>query len=96
MPTHLKCPDQCSRSRLQRNLISEYFHHLKYYHGNGNIDLKIELIELEIAGNIDMYIYIYGYRYFFFYFGFQFKEQSSRYLRCTGEIWVDSTTFNLI
>lgn len=43
-----------------------------------------------------VYIYIYGYRYFFFYFGFQFKEQSSRYLRCTGEIWVDSTTFNLI
>ena len=59
MPTHLKCPDQCSRSHLQRNLISEYFHHLKYYHGNGNVDLKIELIELEIAGNIDMYIYIY-------------------------------------
>lgn len=59
MPTHLKCPDQCSRSHLQRNLISEYFHHLKYYHGNGNVDLKIELIELEIAGNIDMCIYIY-------------------------------------
>lgn len=60
MPTHLKCPDQCSLSCLQRNLISEYFHHLKYCHGNGNIDLKIELIELEIAGNIDMYIYIFS------------------------------------
>ena len=88
MSTHLNCPEQCSLSCLQRKLISEYLHHLKHCHGNGNIGLKIELIELEIAGNIYVYIHIY--------FGFHFKEQSSRYLRCAGEIWVDSREFNLI
>ena len=59
MSTHLKHPGQCSHSCLQRDLVSEYFHHLKYCHGNGNIDIKIKLIELEIAGNIYIYIYIY-------------------------------------
>lgn len=31
------------------NLILEHFYHFKYYHGNRNFNLKIKLIEFEIA-----------------------------------------------